>query len=146
MCVLKNVFHFQNDLKNSRAESVILSTDLLIDFYEKQGRATQNKSAIKRKLLRLLHLYRRLCKGKTRRSANQMDKEAKFKQLLRGVFPVEIQFPVSLVNLKRVAPKKKKAKEVENLSEPSDNEDANFVPSSEIGTPPKKRRLRRTQK
>lgn len=141
-------------MKNSRAESVILSTDLLIDFYEKQGKTTQRKSAIKRKLLRLLHLYRGLSKGKTRRSAYQMNKEAKFKQLLRGVFPVEIQFPVPIVNVKRCGLKKKKTKEVEyssidwsdeSPSQPSDNDDANFVPNAEIGTPSKKRRLRRTQ-
>lgn len=117
---------------------------------DRQGKTTNRKSDIKKKLLGLLNSYKAFCKGKTNRSANQKNKDAKFKHLLCEVFPAEG------VNVDRRAPKKMKTKKNENASisyndesssdgktdEPSDKDDASFVPNSELRNPPTER-LRR---
>lgn len=155
MCVLRNIFHFQSDKKNTYAESVNLTTDLLMDFYDKQGIPTITKTAVKPKVLRLLSSYKAVCqiKGRKRPSPNLKKKETEFKQLLREVFPIE------KANGERRAPRKKMAAKNENLSdnsgegssdekndEPSDNDDANVAPNADIQSPPKKRVPARKQK
>ena len=97
--VLRHFLYHVRDLSETTATSSNIVADVLMEFWGKARIPTQDKSHIVKKILKLHNKWRDLQKNSTRRTENQISKEAAFTDTFNDLFDIAHQNALDMIKI-----------------------------------------------